>query len=327
MNANYSIKQANSSYGDTVFIVSNVHKSTKFMFDCGNTGSVPVGALMGVSHIFISHTHMDHFYGFDRLLRSLLISDKTIYIYGPKGLINNIYGKLSGYTWNLVDNYKFQIVITELTESNRASAKLSACNKFKIEPIEPLDNQIGDGFTFSYQLFDHGTTSIGYRINEKPTVSILPEEVSNSGYVKGKWLSLLKNAVENGNLDLELEIETVDGSTIRKKISELEYLYTPYHAQSITFLTDIAPKDENKIKAIDLAKDSDVLLIESMFLDEDIDHAIAKNHLTVGISKSIFLASNAKLVRFFHFSSRYTICKESFLKALLEDIEDSIYQL
>jgi len=69
--------------------------------------------------------------------------------------------------------------------------------------------------------------------------------------------------------------------------------------QDITFIADFAPTFENYKKAINFARDSFILLIESMFLKEDILHAIDKRHSTIDLSKMIFIESNAKFCPFF----------------------------
>jgi len=58
---------------------------------------------------------MDHFAGFDRLLRRLLGREKTVSLYGPAGFIDNVGHKLNAYTWNLVRSYTGNLVF-ELRE-------------------------------------------------------------------------------------------------------------------------------------------------------------------------------------------------------------------
>jgi ribonuclease Z len=48
--------------------------------------------------VFVSHAHMDHFAGFDRLLRVTLGRDKSIALFGPAGFIDRVEHKLAGYT-------------------------------------------------------------------------------------------------------------------------------------------------------------------------------------------------------------------------------------
>ena len=42
--------------------------------------------------------------------------DKRIHLFGPAGFLDNVAGKLKGYTWNLVHNYEesLTIVATEI---------------------------------------------------------------------------------------------------------------------------------------------------------------------------------------------------------------------
>jgi ribonuclease Z len=48
---------------------------------------------------------MDHFIGFDYLLRVCLGRDCHISIFGPPGFHQQVENKINAYTWNLVENY------------------------------------------------------------------------------------------------------------------------------------------------------------------------------------------------------------------------------
>ena len=56
------------------------------LFDLGRIDRQPAATLLKITHVFVSHTHMDHFIGFDHLLRVFLARDSHIDMYGPQGM-------------------------------------------------------------------------------------------------------------------------------------------------------------------------------------------------------------------------------------------------
>ncbi|HAP67599.1 MAG TPA: ribonuclease Z, partial [Nitrospinae bacterium] len=86
------------------------------LFDLGSIDFVEPSKLLKVSDIFVSHTHIDHFIGFDHVLRLFLGRENSLRIFGPPGIIANVEGKLNGYTWNLVGDYPFILEIREVSK-------------------------------------------------------------------------------------------------------------------------------------------------------------------------------------------------------------------
>ena len=70
---------------------------------------------------------MDHFFGFDRLLRICLGRDKNMRWYGPPDFAAQVGHELAGYTWNLVENYPGDFVVDVWeVESARAESPQGA---------------------------------------------------------------------------------------------------------------------------------------------------------------------------------------------------------
>src|SRR5262245_19696145 len=84
------------------------------LIDPARLDRTPRAVLLPIEAVFVSHTHMDHFMGFDQLLRLFLARDSTLRLYGPGGLADCVAGKLAGYTWNLTDEYAFALEVTEI---------------------------------------------------------------------------------------------------------------------------------------------------------------------------------------------------------------------
>ena len=106
----------NPPFGDPgLFIPLSFHKRA-ILIDLGEIDALAPKDMLKLSHVFVSHTHMDHFSGFDRLLRLLLGRAHRLSLYGPEGFLQNVEGKLSGYTWNLVKNYRdaLELKVTEI---------------------------------------------------------------------------------------------------------------------------------------------------------------------------------------------------------------------
>lgn len=111
MKSNYTIRRLNSPFDDSGIFVRNVYMKKALLFDCGRLGNIDNSEINDISHVFISHTHIDHFSGFDRFLRTALLSGNKITFFGPSGFINNVKGKLASYTWNLIYDYDITFIV------------------------------------------------------------------------------------------------------------------------------------------------------------------------------------------------------------------------
>ena len=114
MNAAFAARLVNGPFGDPGLYIHLRWEGRALLFDLGHNDALPAADMFRVSHVFVSHCHMDHFIGFDHLLRLFLARDEKLSLFGPPGIIDCVDGKLRGYTWNLVDNYQFAIEVSEV---------------------------------------------------------------------------------------------------------------------------------------------------------------------------------------------------------------------
>ena len=59
----------NGRTGDPALYVETLFEKGAIMFDLGDLSNLPPRKIQRLEHIFVSHAHIDHFFGFDRLLR------------------------------------------------------------------------------------------------------------------------------------------------------------------------------------------------------------------------------------------------------------------
>ena len=93
----------NGRTGDPALYIETLFEQRAILFDLGDITSLSPRKIRRLEHVFVSHAHIDHFFGFDRLLRVLVGRDKQINLYGPAGFVGRVHHKLQAYLWNLVD--------------------------------------------------------------------------------------------------------------------------------------------------------------------------------------------------------------------------------
>ena len=80
----------NGPFQDCALYVALRWQGDALLFDLGRIDRLNAANCLRLSHVFVSHTHMDHFMGFDQLLRLTLPRDRELTFCGPPGLIDNI---------------------------------------------------------------------------------------------------------------------------------------------------------------------------------------------------------------------------------------------
>jgi ribonuclease Z len=102
----------NGPCDDPALYIDFLFEKRAILFDLGDLHDLPPRKILRISHVFVSHTHMDHFGGFDRMVRILLARDKRLHLYGPPGFVDRVEHRLASYTWNLVESYPVDFTIS-----------------------------------------------------------------------------------------------------------------------------------------------------------------------------------------------------------------------
>jgi ribonuclease BN (tRNA processing enzyme) len=93
----------NGPTGDPALHIETLFEKRAVLFDLGDIAALAPNKIRRGEHVFVSHAHIDHFIGSDRLLRVLVGRDQQIRLYGTAGFINHVYHKLQAYLWSLID--------------------------------------------------------------------------------------------------------------------------------------------------------------------------------------------------------------------------------
>ncbi len=95
-NSRMAFSLPNDVDGDPLIYAFFKQSGEAVLFDLGSCEKLSNKELVKVTHAFVSHAHIDHFIGFDRLLRVKVPHGCKLNIYGPEGFIKNVQGKLRG---------------------------------------------------------------------------------------------------------------------------------------------------------------------------------------------------------------------------------------
>ncbi len=315
MKPTFHARLINGPFGDPGLYVRLQWERRALIFDLGSINSLAPGEILKISDVFITHTHVDHFIGFDYLIRVLLGRDKIIRIYGPPGIIGNIEGRLAGYTWNLVEDYPLSLEVHEVHE-DRIYLTTFACREGflrKDNPaFRPFKGTLLEEPFFSIEAthLDHRIPSLAFSLSEKFHININKNCLRKLDLPVGPWLGELKRWIQEGRPD-----DTVFVAKWRKdgRQEEREFLLGELKrqivsiakGQKIAYIVDALFNPRNIEKIVSLARDSDILYCEAAYLDRDKERAMERYHLTAKQAGILAREAGAKRLIIFHFSPKY----------------------
>lgn len=299
----------NPEYQDPVLLISIPQKSEVLIFDLGYCFRLKIRDIQKISRIFISHTHIDHFAGFDHILRLSVDIDKTVTIYGPPGIIRNVEGKLAGYFWNLKAGVMLNFEVHEVHPDRILIKKLIGSEGFENpEPPESIPYTQGSPLveTDEYRVYsatlNHRMPVMAYRLEAVDSYNADVEAMKELGLSPGKWVGELKQFIA-GKLGESVTVN-IDGKDY--DAGELASgIICKNSGTRIAYIVDTIYDEITAPLAVELAKGADYLFCECAYMNAEKDLAAQNYHLTATQTATIAKEAGVGQLIPFHFSKRY----------------------
>jgi ribonuclease Z len=305
MKPTFHHRPVNGPYEDPALYVRLLRERRAFLFDAGDISSLGQGDIQKLTDVFVTHTHIDHFIGFDLILRSLLRRERPLRVFGPESITGCVEGKLAGYSWNLIQEYPLTLDVCAVHDDAVRHTRYRAGNEFRREEMGalPFDGVIlrEEGITVRAVRLHHDIPCLGFSLEEDYHMNIDKAALEGMGLSVGPWLGTLKSHIRENRPDGTV----LPASGRDHSLGELRHLVMITRGQKVSYVMDCAPDDENTARIKELVAGSDTLYSEAYFLHDDIEWARKRNHLTARIVGEIAREAGVRHLVPLHFSPRY----------------------
>lgn len=297
----------NGSRGDALVLARLPLIGRTLAFDAGDARRLPHDDVLRLSHLFVSHCHVDHFVGFDALVRPRVCREETMGAAGPEGFLDHAEARLRGYDWNLVDGNHFVLVVREMLAGRTRVARFDSGRAFAREdlPDEPAATFALDdvGLVAESARLDHHLVSQGWAVQAPPRVHVRPEALAATGLRPGPWLQDLKERASRGDRDGSVSLP--DGT--RGAAGEWsDRLLTIASGTRLAYVTDTICDASTRPRIVKLAAGADVFACGAPFLQsEQAERARTTRHLTAAQAGEMAAEAGAATLLLFHVSDRY----------------------
>jgi ribonuclease Z len=300
----------NEPFSDVSLLLDFRFGGRAMLFDLGDLSGLSPRELLRVTHVFVSHMHLDHFVGFGRLVRLFLYHDKQLAIVGPPGLGDAVEAKLRAYTWKLLDDrsYDFSIVASDWAEEGFVARSIFQAREAFARRALPVGEQVlpldEPEFRVEAVTLDQGIPCLAFAFQEKLRINVHKARLDELGLPVGPWLNAAKRAARTA---CDAGIEFTPVADRRISLGDLFEAGALKSApgQRIVYATDLAYHAENVARLCRLAQGADQLFIEGGFLEEDGALAASKKHLTATQAGEIARLAGVRTAHQMHLSPRY----------------------
>ena len=296
----------NGTFGDPLLHVALLNKRRSLLFDLGETSRLSIKSSHQVSDIFISHGHMDHLFGFTKLLRTRMGITQRCRLFGPPGLAALLHGQLNGYLWDRIGDHGPTFDIHEYDGQRLNRFRLRAgCDKVEyLGGINPPDNVIlaDQHCKVRAQRLDHGTPVLAYSLETPSLKQVNRQQLAKSDLTAGPWLGELLHHLAHHRLSYTLQLPNGQQQSVAALARQL---IVEEPGKKLVYATDLAVHRQNHQALVAFAQGADLLFCEANFRNHDLPRALANGHLTTRTCAAIARDAGVGALAPFHFSNRY----------------------
>ena len=305
MSAHFKTTLINGRQGDPALLLELPQHGQAILFDAGDLSKLDARVLRRVSHLFLSHAHIDHIIGFDALLRAKMNHAGEVAVFGPHGTIGRIGHRLRGYEWDLVGRIEPVLAFTvhEMSGETLKVARYVLQQRFKPEGLAPIAAPGGllldtPRLKVRAAVLRHHGPVLAFRAEAPSIVTVDAGAILDRDWKLGPWVAKLKKAVLAGSKTLG----TPGGS---QSLASLADMVRVLPGDSLGYVTDVAETAENRKAIQALVSGVDTLFIEAPFLDAGTATPPERGHISALVAGKIARAAGVGSVEPFHFSARH----------------------
>ncbi|MBI4612326.1 MAG: MBL fold metallo-hydrolase [Planctomycetes bacterium] len=283
-----ALRLANGSLGDPVLYLDFPGEDNAVLVDAGEFPGLSKAELRDVAAVLLTHHHMDHLVGFDRVLRAVLDTDKTVEVLGPEGTIERVEKRLGSYLYQRFPFMKVRFRVTELGTAGPSvrSALFDFRKGFAREDL-PAVRLPRRGLVLSrrelrvrFAPASHTVPCLAYSLEIRRGWRFDRERAAGRVLSPGPWVqrALLELARPRSKRAREIAIE---GRSARFRLEDLSRDYFVREpARKIAFVTDTRADPAAWPGLVDLARGAWRLYCDSYYACRDEAAAQRHGHLT-----------------------------------------------
>ncbi len=302
------LRLVNGSIGDPGLFIDYTGKDDALLFDAGENASLDPQRLGDLEAVFITHHHVDHFIGLDRIVRANLDRDKALHIYGPVGTITKVYDRIKSYEYPFFPFQKIVLKVHEILEDSIRSAFLECSRRF---PTPEVHESPRDGLRiYENQAHlsveavhvDHTVPCLAYALVEPTSITLDSERLAHSSIKPGSWIQRVSASLDAG-APPDAKI-TVDGRTYALATLR-ERFFNKAPGRRIAYVTDTAWNEKSRPGLLRLAQQARRLYCDSFYAKAQGSLAVKHHHMTC--TQAAEFATQAEVVELvlIHFATRY----------------------
>jgi ribonuclease Z len=297
----------NGSTGDPVLYLDYPGADNALLFDGGENAGLTAAQLGDLEAVFVTHHHVDHFIGLDRIIRANMDRDKVLHVFGPVHTIRKVYDRITAYEYPFFPFQKIVVRVTELLAGVARTAVLECTKKFP-EPdvVEqpwagPVCYENAD-LCVEAEPADHTVPCLAYALAEKTGYHPDPAKLGAGALRPGRWVAEVLRQLRAG-ADVETRLEIDGGSFTLAALADRYFARSP--GARVAYITDTLWSEAARPGLTRLARGAWRLYCDSFYAAAEAKQAAKYKHMLAPQAGELARAARVEQLVLIHFATRY----------------------
>ena len=301
------IRLVNGSAGDPSLYIDYPGKHDGLLFDCGENCVLDRKQLNDLRAVFLTHHHMDHVAGFDRVFRANLDSDKTLDVFGPVGTIAKLCDRIRSYEYANPAFQRLTLRLHEVLADCIRGATIECRHKLGQPEIEeshwagPVIYE-SQGLVVEAAHVEHTAPTLSYALLERTGYHPDRDRLSRGLLRPGPWVGHVQRLLQD-NAPLETSVEIQGGAFPLSSLADQYFRSSP--GVRIAYVTDTAWTDMSQKVLVGLAQRAQRLYCDSFYAQAQLRQAVKYRHMTAAQAGELARRARVEELILIHFANRY----------------------